>query len=485
MSEWTTLAAQVFQHRYDMTAWTWSAKPEDTYRAGAIMEARLAMVLYPGWKASYEVKNGWFGENPGVGVPLNTGAKSPRLLPCMSFRTIPDSLGARELDVSNNDDYVNTQKWFRKDWDLSDLTGAGMSSQYAGYLENARSVWYQILSRISWIPNTYAVSVDRAISMGVIPNMINTSIWQQNWGPLPSWLQNPYRQAAWNEMRGVLAELNQQVSASNMLALNQRALQLQSSREFWDKVAEYSGVDAIGNAWAKLTGGVKAFNKNVAVAKDSVTRSKALIAQNPTYFSSDQVATLDHLEGKIQEDINGIKSNIPGSILNALSQDGQALGIAPVVLISIGLGAVAAVTTVVITWVAVSEETARQAMEHEQALIMQAEKAANDAYIAEQEFILQRENELTAQKDAGQISPTEYETQMAQLRNRAEAAGIELSRRRQQTQDLAKAHSDNLNTLRASQVTGGLMQMKGMLMWGVLGVGLIIAGPTLVRRFSK
>jgi hypothetical protein len=480
MSEWTSLAAGVFQKRYDLTAWQVGAKAEDTYRAGAIMEARLGVILYPGQSATVEYPPGWFAENSAVGTQLHD-RRSSRVLGCVSFRSIPQAFGLENLSVTNNDHYVDASRWFRKDWDLTTLVQAGMAPAYRDYLEIARRIWYKVLTTLEWIPNTIAVGVDRAINIGFLPSMVPTSAWQSAWGPLPSWLASPYRQAAWDALRNDLAVLNQDVSAASLALLANRAASLEASREFWDTIAKYTGVDAIASKWDELLAAVRRYNTAVRLGKDSLTRCRALLAANPGLYSAEQQAQVQYLAQQIDQDTAGARSIIPGSVSTALSQEGQSLGIAPVVAVGIGAAVVAGVTVVLLTWVSKAETTARQAMDMEQQLIMQAEQAANAAHAREQEAILARQRELDGLLDAGHITRVEYDQQMGVLQQRASVNNVALAQRRTQTKDLAAAHTANLDALRASQVSGGLMQIKGIAMWGALAAAVVVVGPGLMK----
>lgn len=482
MSEWTALAAKVFDHRYEMTAWKWSAMPEDTYRANAIMEARLAMILYPGKQAAYEARQGWFGENPNVGMPLNSGRQDPRILGGIIFRAIPSSMGADNLDITDNDKYADKQGWFRQDWDLSLLVRGGMHWQYQQYLTTARGIWFKILTELKWIPNDIAVKVDRAIGIGFLPRMLNTSIYQQQFGPLPQWLQSPYRQAAWNELVPLLGALNRDVSLANVASLEAQAKQLEASRQFWDAVAKYSGADLVAGEWQKFRNKIAQFNKDTQIARDSITRSRSLLATNPGLGDP---AVLQALEDEINNNVAGLRSQLPSSMLNALQDDGGGIGIAPVIVIAIGVAVIAAAAVTATTWVVMAEETARRAMEYEQELAMAAEDAANTAYANEQEFILAQEADLQAKLDAGAISPTEYDQKMAELRQRASANDINLTRRRAQTKDIMDAHHKNLAQLKPKGFGEALTEMKGILMWSVLGVVAIMAGPTIIRSIRR
>lgn len=485
---WTTVAARVFQDRYDKTAWKWSSQPEDTYRSGAILEARLGMILYPSQRATLAgtgQQAGWFVVNPNVGVQLKGGGRDPRALPCLVFRTIPEAFGARQLDITDNDDYVDTGAWYRQDWDLADLQAAGMSAEYRAFLEQAKALWYRILSELAWVPNTVAVRVDRAIAAGLLPQMVDTSVWQAQKGPLPDWLSDPYRQAAWNELRDDLGDLNAQVSAVNLRDLNHKAQVLRSSREFWDKVATYSGADKLESMWKKIVQGTKAFNTNIEVGRDAVRRMKALVKNHPGAFTQSQEAKVAEIELKIEREVQGARSAMGPSILQALGKDGHGLGIAPIIVIGLGVAALAAAATIITTWVVQAEKTARLAMDHEQELLMTAEKAAAQAHAERQASIIQRQNELYELRDAQRISPQEFAQQMQQLEDEARANDLSLTQRRDQTRDISQAHAKNLNDLRKSEVTGGLAQMGNITMWAALGVGALFIGPAIARRVSK
>jgi hypothetical protein len=426
--------------------------------------------------------------NHTVGVPLHSGIKDSRALTCLTFRTIPDQMGARRLDITDNDDYLDTGAWYRNNWDLSDLVAAGMEPQYREFLEQARNLWYKILTELSWVPNSVAVATDRAISAGFLPQMVATSIWQSQYGPLPGWLESPYRQAAWNELRDDLGDLNQQVSAANLQKLNARAASLRGSREFWDKVATYSGVDKLGQMWTNFKAKVQTFNTKTEVARDAVVRMKALVGKNPEYFTQEQQAKVTEIAAQAESNVEQLKGRLGSAVLRALADDGQdlgALGVAPIVLIGLGVAAMAAATAIITTWVVQAEKTARLAIDHEHELLMTAEKAAAAAHKARQDAILAREQELHELRAQNKISPSEFQAQMAQLEERARANEVDLARRREQNTDIAQAHAKSMDALRKSEVTGGLAQMGNIAMWGALGVGALILGPPIVRAMSK
>lgn len=480
MSEWTSLANQVLQHRYDLASY-WSDKQQNTLQANQVLEARLATVLFPG--SMIENPQGSFSPNWKVGVTLASGAKDPRMLPGIIFRPIPTSLGAQDLNIPYGQ-YLE-DRWFRRDWSYLDLVAAGMSSAYASFLDQARALWVKILGQLAWVPNTIAVKVDRAISMGMMPRMLNTSIYEQQFGPLPEWLQSPYRQAAWNEMVSVLGQLNKDVSAANLEQLRAEAVRLQASREFWDQVASWSGADLMERKWRELQDKVFEFKQATKVGREAVARMRAMVAQNPQGFTQEQVQALDVVDGEIQANVDGIKSQTPSSILQALERDGVALGVAPVIIIAIGVSVIAAAATVVVYWAGQANETARKAMNLENDFLMQADASADAAFAQEQAYILEQERETQALYDAGEMSQADYNNRMSNLAARRERNLANLANRRAQTQVMLQTHHQNLQELQDAANSGILGRFGSILMWGTLGMGMLFFGPKLARRIKS
>ena len=475
MSEWTSLASKVLQHRHELAS-GWTTKPENIYRGNSILEARLASVLFSG--GAYEAPNGNFAINWSIGTPTGTG-RDPRILPLIIFRSIPSSLGAANLDVPY-DEYLK-DKWFRKDWSYPDLVPEGMHWTYQQFLDRAKRLWYKILTELPWVPNTIAVKVDRAIQIGMLPRMLTTPVWRAQFGPLPSWLQSPYRQAAWDELVSVLGVLNRDVSSANIEGLKAEADRLEANRQFWDSVAKYSGVDLIAEQWAKLKAKVREFKISTGVARDTVNRLKAMQAADPGGYTGDQRAQVQALEQEISQNVAGIRSQMPSSILSALQDEGDALGIAPLVAIGIGAAIIAAAAGVAVAWASQANATARKAMDLESEFLAQAEASADEAFSREQESILAEEANTQQLYDSGEISQTDYNNRMGNLQSRRQSNMAALAQRRAQTQDILATHHQNMATLQ-KEAGGTLANMKGIIKWGVLGVGLLMVGPSLIRR---
>lgn len=489
MSEWTSLAKNVLQDRYDLTSWNWSATAEDTYTGNALIEARVGLLLYPGQRAVIENPKGWFQKNAQVGTPIYGGngiVYDPGLMPCMTFRTVPQAFGASALDITNNDWYIDPNRWFLKDWSITDLTLAGVDTRYGQYIDQARGTWLEVLRRIEWIPNEVAVKVDRAIGAGVMPTMIRTDLWTANYGPLPAWLESPYRQAAWNELCSLMGTLNRDVTVMNISLMQTEAKALAASSAFWNTVASLSGADLLDSKWRELMDGIRRYNVAVNTTRQSIERMKLITVKYPGAADPDQKMTITTLQVEIDGNVTQVRALVPESMLKILQQEGTNLGIAPVVLVAVGVAAIIAAAGVISIWVVEAEKTARKAMDLEHQLLMASEALAAEAFNREQEAILARQNELYALHDNGQIGPTEYNAEMAALNARAKEIGLELASRRAQNQTMAEAYSNDLNSLRASEVTGGIEQMKGMVMWGAIALGVIALTPMIWKRgFQK
>lgn len=481
MSEWTSLAAKVLDHRYDKASY-WSSVPENEYRANPIMEARLATVLFPG--GAYESPAGSFAFNWNTGTQTERG-KDPRILPLIIFRTVPSSLGANNLTVPY-DEYQKA-KWFREDWSYPDLVPEGMHWTYRQFLDRAKRLWYKILTELPWVPNTIAVKVDRAIQIGMLPRMLTTQVWQSQFGPLPTWLQSPYRQAAWNELVAVLGTLNKDVSSANVQALNTEADSLEASREFWDAIAKYSGADMVASKWAELKRSLRAFNSHTKVSRETLARCDAIIRSNPNLFTDQQKATVAALESETQNNVAGLKSDLPSPILAALGDDGEGIGAVAAVIIGLGVAVIISAAAIVVAYMNAAQDTARLAIKTETELLATMEAEASEAYKMEISTIVQEEQNARNLRDMGQITQADYDQRMAALTERREDANAQLALRRAQSNVLVEDHhrrSKELTDAANEAGAGFLANAKGILMWGVLGIGLVMAGPTIMRRLQ-
>lgn len=473
MSDYTAVAAQVLQSRYDQSSY-WSNTWQNTIRVNDMVQARIASILRPG---SIYNEGGRFGYK-NIGTFPSGQPRGITELSGMYFR-LP-TLGWESKTIPYTD-YLTPNAWFRTDWRITDLQQAGLSIQYIALVGKARRIYKQIADKLEWIPKNLSNQWDAVMGAGGLPVMRPLSYFRDA-GEYPAFLSTEGRRAAWEQIRQGLVSIQQEVSAANLAKLDQEATVLEANTDFWDQVARWSGVDLVQAAFDKLKSKVVEFNKNQGDAEQAIQRTEALMNQTPAAFNTEDHQKLDAIKQRAQEQKAGAKAALDGPVMQALVSDGMQIGIAPVVLIVIGVSVVAGATVTLTTFVVMSETTKRMAIEAEAEALKRRDDFDAQVFTSRTGSIDARIAELQEQLDAGHISKDNYDNQVSALERERNQVQADLMVRRQQTQaqlnDLNQHHKDVLNT----GFVSALSNIKGIAMFAALGAVAIVVVPRLLKK---
>jgi hypothetical protein len=478
MSAYTDLIRSLLKARYWYSKSTTIALPADSFSPFEVVRIRISTFLHPGSVAHTQQGDPVYQTpafSSGVAMP-------PTYFEGVNFGIPTMGYWAGAID---NDEYLDTNKWFNRDYTYEDLRSGGLNGQAVDAIYRAYTLIQELANRLEWIPNSVISKWKQAVLAGGVPYLWNSRVLSQQAGggavPWPSWINTPGRQAAWDAVSTLFDPLHKDFNAVGWALYNQEASRIASDVQFWSTVSQWSGVDALMSQWEKLKGLVRDFNAQKRIAEDSLRQCDALIAAAPGAFTPQQKSAPGVLRAELDSLTQQAKATT-APLKPALEQDAVTLGIAPVVLIAVGVAVVAGATTALISYVTVIQNTTRLSNEQLREFTTTRELYDNRMHEQEISSIRAREQELADLYRRGMISLDEYNKGMSTLSARADAANVQLLKSREQTTQAAVALNDALKKTQESGAGDLFSGAKWIAIAGAVGLSAVFVVPRLMRR---
>lgn len=486
---WISVARAVFKSRYELTSsWYQAAKTIDTYAFGPVQEARGWEYLYPG--SVINQPTGYFRTQRTGAMPTFNGNNQPGsvVYEGFMFRTLPPDLGADNLLITKSM-MGDPDSWVQKDWTLDQLVSIGADAAYAQLLRDYVAMIDKLWSKVTWLPREVLPKIKYLVfNVGMTPVILSASDMADpnNFGIyLPRWLNTPERQAAWNDFASDFQVMTTKLNQANLAAARKTALLVQANTAKWERIAKWSGADFIAQKWAALSNAIRSLNQSATQVGDSAKRVGAMLASTPGAFTSAQKQKLNQLVNQQENIRSEAKKSLSGPLMEALVGEGQGiagLGIAPVVIIAIGVTTIAAATTTILGYAKIMETTRREIFQLEAEMLKQ-QTAFNQEQLSQVTgSIEQRRQQLRELFDQGLMTQQNYDHQMKQLAQEQQMASSQFLSTQKLNQDMASQFNQDAKKASQSSVVALMSQFKWMGLAAAAIIGTIYIAPRVAKK---
>jgi len=488
---WASISAAVFDAR--------ARQPTplgDHYIAVGVLEAYWASILHPG---SVSVRpDGWFqvadlGKAPS-GFPLGSAGG---YLEGIRFYMLPGAIPDNAQYILRQH-YNRADAWFRQKAPnrvtlmAPPPQGLSLTPEAAETLTTVGGLLNEVFQRISWIPADVRNKWMRVISSGAMPRLFSSGMLLQE-GITPSFIRTESQMAAWDSLASDLNALTKTYIAAELHRVRQDAERIYANAEFWNRVAVYSGVDALDKAWNELTGAVRGFNNATQLALNTLADSKTHLDAAPHVYTSAQHGAHARLHGEVVGNVSKMRSAV-GPFESALRMDdvmltqGPLQGLGALPLVPILVGGVALALASAAAAAVLLHRTQAQATKASNELSIELFKT-REAYdqqlhAAKLLEILEAEQKYRAMLAAGTLTTAAFNGLMAELDLRRRDADNQLARSREQNtrdaltinQQLKIAQDTGLET-----IAGGIRGTAAWMAVGAAAVAAIFVVPTMLK----
>lgn len=487
---WASISAEVFDSRARLPS-----PVGDTYASASVLEALWASILHPG---SIWASNGWFGvRDLGAapsGLPLGSAG---HYLDGIRFYLPPGAIPQAASHVIRQA-YGRDDAWFRQarpnrvNMLAAPPVGLSLSTAYSHTLASVQALLADTFSRISWIPQDLRQRWIGAIAAGAMPQLLSSGFLLDN-AIVPSFIRTEAQMAAWDSLASDLNALTKTYLAGQMEDLRSEAERIYANTAFWDRVAVYSGVDAINKAWDELKGAVRGFNTATTLALENLDTIDRMIADAPGVYSAAQVSSAQHLRADVTTNVQSMRNTVaPFEV--ALRMDDvtmvqgtlQGLGALPLSVLVIG-GVAAAIAAAAAAAVLLhnSQVKATKASNDLMASMLSTREAYDmAAHQAKAQQIAQAKAQYDAMFAAGSLSANDYQRLTGDLQAQARDNDIQLERNRQQNIKEIETYNKVLKTAQDTgldTITGGIRGTAAWMAIGAVAVASVFVVPPLLK----
>lgn len=484
MSAFTTKIRELLKTRHWYSKSTAVQVPQDELSPHDVVLTRIICTFNPS-RAAVNAK--------GDLVPLS-GSMYPyehvaNYYEGINFAPPPAQYWSRTID---NDEYLNDYWWFRKDYTLQQLTDFGLNREYVDCVIWARALMQKLLQRLDWIPAGIKGKWLAAVDAGGIPQLYDTETIvniSKSLDPakaLPSFLRDkPIRQAAWNQVVGMLHPVNRRITAIGTRIYAEEAAKIDADVAFWEGVSKYTGVDAVMGLWEDLKSKVRSFNGNQAAARTAADQAALMLDANPALDTPANRQKVAALQAEIQNHSTVIRQKIPEALMQPLAAEAGGLGLAVVTAAIIGGTLMAVTVSAVAVLVTQSEHTARNGQDIVGDFAAQMAAYDNAAYENAKADIKNRRAQLEEYFQDGYLTSEEYTAEVALLKQElAEVESTYMAKRKQAREAVSELADKMKAQQRDDAVTGGLKALRGAAIPISVGLGILILGPSVARMLN-
>lgn len=472
---WSTVAQEfrtqrLAEHEAQASIWNGYSSSVEGLRLNVVIDGRINEILYPGAVTPYK------GQDWRV-----TGDRLA--YQGMGFR-LP-TLGFGEAVVDNSA-WESPGWWGWQNFDLNTLLAKGLPRAYYDVLVNILRVFSKARASLPFVP---ASTWDRwyaAVRAGGLPIMYPADQ-LRGAGKLPTWMASDlYKQKAWDMVRQEVLALNQQVTAADLGRINNQLREIEQNLQFWDTVAKWSGAQFILDKWTQFKEAVARFNSEKGRTNAALAEIDKLVITAPNAFTPTQLASLQQLKSQNEQNSEAARQSIQGPVMSLLVDEGTTVaglgGLPVAAIIALGTVAIAAATTAFISYISIQAALTRDANAKLHEFTMAREAYDNEAFRRKQEELAKRREDLDALLTENKISEASYNQQMSTLEKEAQAAGVELLQRREQTKDAVATYNQNVKEAAEGTAEGLFSNLSTIAIAGAVGAVAIFVVPRLLPK---